>query len=73
MYIYKKTNKFPHVVCINADGGDPILKECNTWLTNNIGPYKKSWYCPARQSLNDEWLYAFKSLEDAMAFKLRWI
>ena len=78
MYMHKKKNKFPHIVCINIAGDDPTLKECNSWVTHNIGAYKKSWFCPSYTTVPDNydkelWPYAFKSLEDAMAFKLMWL
>jgi len=78
VYIYKKKNKFPHIICIDVPGDDPILIECNLWLKQNLGAYKKSWFCPSWETVTDDfyddlWPYAFKSIEDAMAFKLRWM
>lgn len=80
MYIYKEKNKFPHIICISVDSGDPKFKEITHWLRNNIGVYRKGWFCPSsfsRYIANYEdswtlWPYAFKTVESALAFKLRW-
>lgn len=77
MYVYKEQHKFPHLICISAPGDDPLLIECNSWLTQNIGAYREFWFCPNWRTIQKDsnvnlWPYGFKSLEDAMAFKLRW-
>jgi len=80
MYIYKEKNKFPHIIYINARGGDPIFREITYWLKDNIGVYRKDWLCPTSTSsdIRDHkdfwhlWAYAFKTIESAAAFKLMW-
>jgi len=75
MYIYKEKNKFPHVVHIQVRRRS---METHEWLKNNIGVYKTDWFSPGWQhisyshGLHGLSPYAFKTLEDAMAFKLRW-
>ena len=81
MYIYKEKNKFPHIVYIKTRDANFMIKEITPWLRNNIGVYRKEWLCPTSHSNNIRdhrdylylWAYAFKTIESATAFKLRWL
>ena len=83
MYVYKKNNKFPHVILV------PYYKyrskvyhsDINPWCRENFGLYCEGWHCPAityermttEENLSYVAPYAFKDELDAMAFMLRWI
>lgn len=72
-YIYRKRNKFPHIVCIYSD---PIplsvfYLDINPWCKENIGVYNDTWFCPGHNNQLSA-RYAFKNKIDAMAFRLRW-
>lgn len=85
MYIYKSKSKFPHWVYQNADTINLIgsyLHERKTfeWCRNNLGDYGKRWMNAHANAVTiqhrEEWYcypYRFKSLDDAMAFKLVWL
>ena len=76
-YTYNKGKKFPHVVSVRAYGFD--ILHMNKWLREECGLYRDFWFRPngprhveSLDSANCS-LYAFKTLEDATAFKLRWM
>lgn len=81
-YEFKEKNKFPHVVYIKTRNDDSIFGVLKKWLNENCGKYKTEWFCAKfryddndDEFINDDlidWPYAFKTLESAMAFKLRW-
>ncbi len=78
MYIHSITSKYPHWVYQTSD----VIDENKTfeWCKENLGDYGKRWMnAPANHGSilqGTTWYcypYRFKSLEDAMAFKLRWL
>lgn len=77
-YIYKKKNKFPYIVYFDWNvplwSVNDFYTKVNPWCRENIGEYRKVWFCPSAIGLlsPEGYPYAFKTKEDAMAFKLRW-
>ena len=83
MYFYKKKNKFPHVIYfsenyyIDNNFAPFPTDEVIYWLRDNIGYHQIDWVTSASNRMTDDsgrsWMcpYGFKTLEDAMAFKLR--
>ena len=73
-YIYKKGNKFPHVMYLDSHRITLryIYLNVNPWCKDNFGTYCDRWFCPRAENYSGEAPYAFKNKEDAMAFKLRW-
>jgi len=75
-YYYKPKNQFPYILMTDykSMAQEDVM---HSWLISNIGEYDEQWIILKRTtmtSLDDSWQYpfAFKTEEDAMAFKLRW-
>jgi len=75
---------FPHIMYFYyASMPDPFPSDdIRQWLKDNIGSYRKDWTLIPNKTigspypdLKEFWCnpYAFKSLKDATAFKLRWM
>lgn len=51
---------------ISLSGADPKTED---WCEDNIGKFGDKWFC---YSLHPGAVYAFKSEEDTLIFKIRW-
>ena len=83
MYIHKTTSKFPHWVYAGTRrtrvSSVAELGARFEWCKDNFGDYGGRWLTPSYNSHNvwegNEcyfYPYRFKSLDDAMAFRLAW-
>lgn len=79
-YVFKKGNKFPHIVHVRHILGapkSPGISDFKKWLIENYGTYGSEWFRPSpgftHQNFTRFYVYAFKNLESAMAFKLVWM
>ncbi len=66
-YCYKEGNKFPYVIHIDEDYGI-LYGKINPWLREAVGAHNERWHCSATSQFG--YPYAFRDLEDVMAFKL---
>ncbi len=82
MYIHRPKSKFPHWVYSTTDNYTSSRagqKETFEWCKETFGRYGKRWmnaHASAGSPFQGKefycYPYRFKSLDDAMAFKLRW-
>ena len=78
----KPKNKYPYIEYIKGTEYTQLYTVVNPWIKENIGLYRDKWFCDRGiikyedknvSSLVVYHPYAFKYIEDAMAFKLRWL